>query len=204
MAPIKDYLGLSRAERAFTGGEAMGEDTFLFFRALGIKLKQFYGQTETCGAVGRADRGHVKLHTVGRPMPGVDIRIDDRWRDPRPLGLGDRRLFRRPDASAKAIVDGWLHTGDAGYLEPDGDLVVLGRVSEVVRTAAGERFIPNFIENRMKFSVLMRNVAVLGAGRDDADRHRLHRLRGGRPLGRGARHHLHLLCRPVAEAGGQD
>jgi len=74
--------------------------------------------------------------------------------------------FDDADASAKAIVDGWLHTGDAGRFEDDGDLVVLGRVSEVVRTAAGERYIPNFIENRLKFSPYIRNVAVLGAGRD--------------------------------------
>ena len=75
--------------------------------------------------------------------------------------------FDDPEATRKAIVDGWLHTGDAGYLEPDGQLVVLGRVSEVVRTRAGGRFIPNYIENRIKFSPYIRNVAVVGAGRDE-------------------------------------
>lgn len=68
--PLKDYLGLSRAERAFTGGEAMGEDTFLFFRALGIKLKQFYGQTETCALSAAQVEGSVRIDTVGRAMPG--------------------------------------------------------------------------------------------------------------------------------------
>ncbi|WP_164144391.1 AMP-binding protein, partial [Serratia marcescens] len=61
----------------FTGGEALGEDTFLFFRALGIKLKQFYGQTETCALTAAQGEGRVKLHTVGRPMAGVELRIDD-------------------------------------------------------------------------------------------------------------------------------
>ena len=75
--PVRDFLGLARAERAFTGGEAIGEDTFLFFRALGVKLKQFYGQTETCALTAAQTEGHVKLHTVGPPMPGVDVRIDD-------------------------------------------------------------------------------------------------------------------------------
>ena len=165
-APLRDYLGLGRAERAFTGGEALGEDTFLFFRALGIRLKQFYGQTETCALTAAQSEGRVKLHTVGRPMEGVAVRIDDSGeilvKSPSVIS----GYFDDPASSAKAIVDGWLHTGDAGFLDEDGDLVVLGRVSEVVRTAAGERYIPNFIENRLKFSPYIRNVAVIGAGRD--------------------------------------
>lgn len=166
-APIKDYLGLSRAERAFTGGEAMGEDTFLFFRGLGIKLKQFYGQTETCALSAAQTEGRVRLHTVGAAMPGVDIRIDDTGEILIRSVSVISGYFDDPVATAKAFTDGWLHTGDAGYLEDDGSLVVLGRVSEVVHTAAGERFIPNFIENRLKFSPFVRNVAVIGAGRGE-------------------------------------
>lgn len=163
--PIKDHLGLSRAERAFTGGEAMGEDTFLFFRALGIPLKQFYGQTETAALSAAQVEGSVKLHTVGPPMPGVEIRVEESGEI---LIRSDSVIdgyFDDPEASAKALQDGWLRTGDAGYIDEDGHLAVLGRVSEVVRTAAGERFIPNYIENRIKFSQYVRNVAVLGAGR---------------------------------------
>lgn len=165
--PIKDYLGLSRAERAFTGGEAMGEDTFLFFRGLGIKLKQFYGQTETCALSAAQTEGQVKLHSVGPPMPGVEVRIDESGEI---LLRSDSVIdgyFDNPEATREAFVDGWLKTGDAGYLEADGNLVVLGRVSEVVRTSAGERFIPNFIENRLKFNSYFRNVAVLGADRSE-------------------------------------
>jgi long-chain acyl-CoA synthetase len=165
--PIKDFLGLTRAERAFTGGEAMGEDTFLFFRALGIRLKQFYGQTETCALTAAQTEDRVKLHTVGRPMPGVEIRIDESGEILVSSASVIDGYLDDPEATRKAIVDGWLHTGDAGYLDEDGDLVVLGRVSEVVRTGAGERFIPNYIENRIKFSPYIRNVAVLGAGRPD-------------------------------------
>ena len=164
--PLKDQLGLSRAERVFTGGEAMGEDTFLFFRALGIRLKQFYGQTETCGLSAAQVEGDVKLHTVGRPLPGVEIRIDDSGEILVRSGAVISGYYDDPDASARALDDGWLRTGDAGYLDDEGHLAVLGRVSEVVRTAAGERFIPNYIENRIKFSQYVRNVAVVGAGRD--------------------------------------
>lgn len=166
-APLRDHLGLGRAERAFTGGEALGEDTFLFFRALGIKLKQFYGQTETCALTAAQTEGQVKLHTVGRPMQGSEIRIDESGEIlVRSSSVVDG-YYDDPESSAKALADGWLHTGDAGRIDEDGQLVVLGRVSEVVRTASGERYIPNFIENRLKFSPYIRNVAVIGAGRDE-------------------------------------
>lgn len=166
-APLKDYLGLSRAERAFTGGEAMGEETFLFFRALGIRLKQFYGQTETCALSAAQIEGSVRIDTVGRAMPGVEVKIADDGE----ILIRSASVFYgyadNPDATAKALTpDGWLFTGDAGRIEPNGDLVVLGRVSELVETGSGERFIPSFIENRLKFSPYVRNVAVLGAGRD--------------------------------------
>ena len=164
--PIKDFLGMTRARRAYTGGEAMGEDTFLFFRALGVGLRQFYGQTETAALTAAQSEGDVKLHTVGKPMPGVDVKIDDSGEIVVRSGSVIDGYFDDPEASKKALIDGWLHTGDAGYIEPDGQLVVLGRVNEVVRTLAGERFIPNYIENRVKFSPYVRNVAVVGAGRD--------------------------------------
>jgi long-chain acyl-CoA synthetase len=164
--PIKDFVGMTRTRRAYTGGEAMGEDTFLFFRALGIGLRQFYGQTETAALTAAQSEGKVKLHTVGEPMPGVEVQIDDSGEILVRSGSVIDGYFDDPDASRKALIDGWLHTGDAGYTEPDGQLVVLGRVSEVVRTLTGERFIPNYIENRIKFSPYVRNVAVVGAGRE--------------------------------------
>lgn len=166
--PLKDYLGLSRAERAFTGGEAMGEETFLFFRALGVKLKQFYGQTETCALSAAQVEGGVRIDTVGRAMPGVEVRIDESGE----ILIRSASVFsgyaENPEATAEALTpEGYLRTGDAGRLTESGDLVVLGRVSELVQTARGERFIPNFIENRLKFSPYLRNVAVIGAGRED-------------------------------------
>ncbi|HMN79124.1 MAG TPA: AMP-binding protein [Burkholderiaceae bacterium] len=167
-APLKDWLGLSKARRAFTGGEAMGEDTFVFFRALGVNLSQFYGQTETSALTAAQQDGDVKLHTVGKPMPGVSVRIADDGEIQVRSGSVFGGYFNDPTSTASAFTaDGWFRTGDAGYLEDDGHLVVLGRVSEVVTTAGGERYVPNYIENRIKFSPYVRNVAVIGAGRDD-------------------------------------
>jgi long-chain acyl-CoA synthetase len=164
--PLKDQFGLSRMRVALTGGEAMGEDTFLFYRALGINLRQLYGQTESSAFNAVQAANEVRLHTVGRPLPGVEAKI---------AGDGEILLrsesvfsgyFQNEEATRKTLVDGWLHSGDAGYVEPNGHLVVLGRVAEVVHTAKGERFIPNYIENRLKFSPYIKDVAVLGTGRD--------------------------------------
>ena len=164
--PIKDHLGLARAKRCYTAGEAVGEDTFLYFRGLGLNLKQFYGQSENCALTAAQRDGAVRLHTVGHPLVGVEIRI----------GEAGEILIRAPSvfdgysggdaAAASALADGWLHTGDAGYLEEDGQLVVLGRVSELQYTAGGERFIPTYIENRIKFSPYVRDVAIVGAGQN--------------------------------------
>lgn len=164
--PIKDQLGLARVERPYTAGEAIGEDVFLFFRALGLNLRQFYGQTENCALAAAQDPDSIKLHTVGKPFPGVEIRLSEEGEI---LMRGDNVFdgyYRKPDATAETLRDGWLHTGDAGHIEEDGQIVVLGRVSEVVYTAAGERFIPTYIENRLKFSQYIKDVCVLGKERD--------------------------------------
>jgi long-chain acyl-CoA synthetase len=81
-------------------------------------------------------------------------------------GSAFKSYFNQPESTAKTIQDGWVHTGDAGYLEEDGHLVVLGRLSEVVYTQQGQRYIPNYIENRLKFSPYIKDAAVLGSGRD--------------------------------------
>ncbi len=164
--PIKDQLGLARARHAYTAGEAIGEDIFLFFRALGLPLRQFYGQTENSALCAAQGADSVKLHTVGRPFPGMEIRISDSGE----ILVRGGNVFDGyegdPVASAAALQDGWLHTGDAGHIEDDGQLVVLGRVSEVVHTTAHQRFIPTFIENQLKFSPYIKDVCVLGDARD--------------------------------------
>ncbi|HEY8417570.1 MAG TPA: AMP-binding protein [Limnochordales bacterium] len=163
--PIKDHLGLSRVRHAYTAGEAIGEDTFLFFRALGVNLKQFYGQTENAALTAAQTDDEVKLRTVGRPLPGVQVRISDAGE----VLIKAESLFsgyyRQPQATEAAFLDGWFRTGDAGQLDEDGHLIILGRVEEVVTTAAGVRFVPQFIENQLKFSPYIKEAAVIGAGK---------------------------------------
>lgn len=163
--PLLDQMGLSRVRNAYTGGEALGEDTIVFFRGIGVNLKQLYGQTEGCALYCVHRNGQVKLHTVGPPLPGIEVRISDAGeilvRSP---ALFDG-YFQNPAATAASLADGWFRTGDAGYLDKDGHLVVLGRVQEVAWTANGERFVPNYIENRLKFSPYIKDAAVVGEGR---------------------------------------
>ena len=166
MGPLKDQLGMSRLRNAFTGGEAIGEDTFVFYRALGVRLRQLYGQTESSAFNAMQSLDEVRLHTVGRALPGVEVKIAEGGEILIRSGSVFSGYFNNEEATHKTLEDGWLHTGDAGYLEDDGQLVVLGRLSEVVHTAQGERYIPNYIENRLKFSPYVKDVAVLGKGRE--------------------------------------
>jgi len=165
--PIKDQFGLTRLTSAFTGGEAIGEDTFVFYRGLGIALRQFYGQTETSAFSSLQAADEVQLHTVGKPLPGVEVEITEDGEIMFRSGSVFAGYYNNPEATAEALNDGWLSTGDAGYLEDDGHLVVLGRLSEVVYTAGGERYVPNYVENRLKFSPYIKDAAVSGAGRDE-------------------------------------
>ncbi|MEP7457220.1 AMP-binding protein [Phyllobacterium sp. SB3] len=164
--PVKDQLGLSRVERAYTAGEAIGEDVFLFFRALGLNLRQFYGQTENCALAIAQSPDDVSLTSVGRPFPGVEVRLDANGEI---LLRGDNIFdgyYGDPKATEKTLRDGWLHTGDAGQIEEDGQVVVLGRVSEIVHTASNVRYIPTYIENRLKFSRFIKDVCVIGDSKD--------------------------------------
>jgi len=164
--PIKDQLGLTRLRNTFTGGEAIGEDTFVFYRALGVKLRQLYAQTESGAFTTSQDVNEVRLHTVGKPLPDVDITISDSGEVMVRSESVFSGYYKQEAASREVLEDGWLHTGDGGYMEPNGHLVVLGRLSDLVQTAKGERYTPNYIENRLKFSPYIKDAAVLGRSRD--------------------------------------
>jgi long-chain acyl-CoA synthetase len=152
LRPVRDQLGLTRVRRGYTGGAPLSPDVFRFFHAIGVNLKQIYGQTEICGiAVAHRD-GAVRFHTVGVPIPGTELRIADDGE----ILLRSVSVFRGylhdPQATARArTADGWVHTGDAGYLD-DGELVVIDRQSDVLSLPDGGRFSSAFIENKLKFS----------------------------------------------------
>lgn len=159
---IKDHLGLSRLRCVYTGGAALGPDAFRFFRALGVDIKQVYGQTETSGVsvMHRADA--IRLETVGRPLPGVEVAISDSGEI---LIRGEcvfRGYYKRPDVTAAALPDGWLHTGDQGFLDELGELVMVDRLGDVMELEGGSRFSPQYLETKLRFSPFIREAVVTG------------------------------------------
>ncbi len=159
---IKDQLGLRHLKRAYTGGAALGPDTFRFFHALGVNLKQIYGQTEINGIAVVHRDGDIKFQTVGTPIPETEVKIEESgeilMRSPAVM-VG---YYRNPEATAEALRDGWLHSGDAGYFDEDGHLVVIDRVKDVMTLHDGTKFSPQFIENKLKFSPYIREAVVFG------------------------------------------
>ncbi len=162
--PIRDQLGVDRVRRAYTGGAALGPDVFRFFHSIGVNLKQLYGQTEVSGISVVHRDGDIRFHTVGTPFPQTEIRISDEGeilcRSPAVF----QGYFRNPKATEEALEGGWLHSGDAGYFEDDGHLVVIDRLADVMKLADGTAFSPQFVENKLKFSPYVREAVVFGGG----------------------------------------
>jgi long-chain acyl-CoA synthetase len=162
---IHDKFGLSRVRYAYTGGAPLGPEIFRFFRATGLNLKQVYGQTETAGICVLHPDDEVRAETVGKPAPGTRVRVSETGEI---LVAGDSVFlgyYRDPAATARALEDGWLHTGDAGSLDARGHLVMIDRLQDVLRLADGSRFSAALIENKLKFSPYVREAVVIGADR---------------------------------------
>ncbi len=165
---LRDRLGFTYLKSAATGGAALGPDTFRFFQAMGVPLRQIYGQTELAGAytIHRAD--DVDFDSVGVPFDTSEIRIDK----PDANGVGEivartegtfLGYYKNEADTVKDLRDGWMHTGDAGYIKKDnGHLVVIDRIKDLAVTSTGTRFSPQFIENKLKFSPFVAEAVILG------------------------------------------
>ena len=165
--PLRDVLGMSRLRVAYAAGEATGPDLLLFYRAIGINLKQLYGSTETGLFVTAQSNGRVKPGAVGAVAPGVELAFGpDREVLVRSPGLflgyhGDAEGTHRA-----TNADGWFHTGDAGWLDEDGQLHIVDRVRDVGALSDGTLFAPKMLENKLKFSHYINEAVVFGNGRD--------------------------------------
>ena len=162
---LRDQRGARRVRYGFTGGAPLAPEIFLFYRGIGINLKQIYGQTENSAlCCGQPDDG-VKLGTVGFPYPGVELRLTEEGEI---LTRGPTIFagyYKNPEATRQVIRDGWLHSGDAGFFDQDGHLVVVDRLKDVGRLADGTTFAPQFIENKLKFSPYVKEAVAFGQGR---------------------------------------
>src|SRR5438445_2996497 len=166
--PLRNVLGMSRIRVAYTAGAAIGPDLFRFYRSIGINLKQLYGSTETCAYVCLQPDGEIRFDCVGKPAPGVELKIADNGevlvRGPMLL----KEYYKRPDATAESIdAEGYFHTGDAGVLAEDGQLKIIDRAKDVGKMQSGAMFAPNYIENKLKFFPHIKEAVAFGNGRED-------------------------------------
>lgn len=167
--PLKNRLGLTRTRVAYTAGEAIGPEIFRFYRSLGLNLKQFYGQTEASVYVTMQADAEIGADTVGKPAPGVELRVSPsgevEYRGPGVFV----RYFKNDQATASTkSADGWVKTGDAGIVEPDGTLKIIDRAKDVGRLTDGSLLPPKYVENKLKFYPNIKEAVVFGDGHDFA------------------------------------
>ncbi len=164
--PLVDNLGMSRIKVAYTAGEAIGPEIFEFYRSLGVNLKQLYGMTESCAYVSMQKDGDIDSESVGPPCPGVEIKISDRgevlYKGPGNF-LG---YYKNPEATEETIEDGWLLSGDAGYMTERGHLKIIDRAKDVSKLNDGTMFAPKYIENKLKFSPYIKEAVAHGMEKD--------------------------------------
>src|SRR6266571_3794415 len=161
--PVRDQLGLRKAKWALTGGAPLGPDTFRFFRSIGVNLKQVYGSTETTGLVSLQPDAEANPTSAGRPVPGIEVKIADRGEVLVRGCLIFKGYLKNEDATREVIdPEGWFHTGDAGFFDPKGHLVIIDRAKDVGALNDGTPFAPQFIENKLKFSPCIREAVAFG------------------------------------------
>jgi long-chain acyl-CoA synthetase len=162
LQPLRDKIGMTRMRNAFTSGAVLSPDVLRFFRAVGVTLKSIYGSTEMQGAAMHHD-GNVKLASVGAPVPGVQIKIAEDGE----IRVRSRGVFhgyyKLPEKTTEAFdEEGFFRTGDAGYVDEDGHVIYLDRVKDMIELANGEKFSPQYIEGRLKFSPYLQDVMAVG------------------------------------------
>ncbi|MEM6311684.1 MAG: AMP-binding protein, partial [Pseudomonadota bacterium] len=168
IGPLKNTLGLSRVRVGYTAGEAIGPEIFDFYRALGINLKQLYGQTEATVFITQQPDGEVRSDTVGVPSPGVELKIAENgevfYRSP---GVFVEYYKNAESTASTKDPEGWVATGDAGFIEEGtGHLRIIDRAKDVGKMASGALFAPKYVENKLKFYPDILEAVVFGSDRD--------------------------------------
>ena len=159
---LKNYLGLAKVRHVYTGGAPLGPEIFHMFQALDVNIKQAYGMTEQSGGTMIHRTDDIRLDTVGKPLPGIEIKVSD---EGELMFRGDtifKGYYKEPGATEKALRDGWFHTGDAAIIDEDGQVIIIDRMSDVMKLADGGRFSPQLIENKLKFSPYIIDALVIG------------------------------------------
>jgi long-chain acyl-CoA synthetase len=165
--PLRNQLGLSRLRVGYTAGEAIGPEIFSFYRSLGINLKQLLGQTEASVYITMQPDGEIYADTVGKPAPGVEVKIAENgeilYRSP---GVFQRYHKNEVATAETKTADGWVHSGDAGFFDNRGHLIIIDRAKDVGKLNDGSLFAPKYIENKIKFFPEVREAVTFGNDRD--------------------------------------
>jgi len=160
---LRNQLWFRESRHYLTGSAAMSPDTFRFFHAIGCPIRQYYGSTEAgtvCGHQG--DERNIRYETIGPPTPGVEVRISPQGE----IQVRSEALFsgyyKNPEATQRAMEDGWFCTGDAGYINKDGHIIFIDRVSELGELANGGKYSPQYIEGSLRFSPYLKDAVAIG------------------------------------------
>jgi long-chain acyl-CoA synthetase len=164
--PLINQIGLRRLRRAYTGGAALGPELFTFYQAIGVNLKQIYGQTEITGIAYMHTDGDVRPDTVGKPLPGTELKLSEEGEILSKSASVCAGYYKRDEQTEELLAGGWLHSGDAGYIDENGHLIVIDRLSDVMHNSKGEMFSPMFLENKLKFSPYIKEAVIFGDQRD--------------------------------------
>jgi long-chain acyl-CoA synthetase len=163
----RQKLGLMRVRNAVSGAAPISPAVLEYFWALGVPVREVYGQTENTAQATMTPAGDVRIGTVGVPVPGAEVRIDPATGEILTRGSGTFvGYYRNPEATAETVdSDGWLHTGDVGVIDGDGFLTITDRMKDIIITAGGKNISPSEIENKLKVSPFIREAIVVGDGR---------------------------------------
>jgi len=166
-APLRNRFGMTRVKVGYTAGEAIGPEIFRFYRSIGVNLKQLYGQTEASVYITMQPNGEIRADTVGRPAPQVEIRIADNgevlYRSPG-VFVG---YYKDDEKTAETkTLDGFVHSGDAGFFDASGHLKIIDRAKDVGKMRDGALFPPKYVENKLKFYPNIKEAVCFGDGRD--------------------------------------
>jgi long-chain acyl-CoA synthetase len=162
---LREILGLDKARVTDSGGAPIAPEVLKYFHAIGIRMKESYGLTESCGLISIHQDKDIQIGNVGKPLPGIQVKIAS---DGEILARGPNIFmgyFNKPQATEETIKDGWLHTGDIGELDEEGSLTITDRKKDIIITAGGKNISPQYIENLLKFSPYIHDAVVIGDGR---------------------------------------
>jgi len=160
--PLRNHLGLLDARIFVSGAAPLSPDLMKFYHSIGVPVRESYGMTEMSGISFMPLNSEIKIGGVGKPIPGVEFKLAA---DGEILQKGDsvfEGYYGNPQATREVIVDGWLHTGDVGEVDADGDLRITDRKKDIIITAGGKNIAPSELENSLKFSPYVKEAIIIG------------------------------------------